>query len=254
MMNVNTIIKIFGATSPAILADWWIGPSRAEDLVKYAVETLVSLGQPIYETYFKGTDNENWYFDQTNALENTLRTTIATWVDEEQGPKNDEGMPLSKTGKGAKARYQQYIVSWVQGALDQIKNSAPSITVQPSVSAVSAPPPSGPTPGWASQWAWYEDAINDAVRQAQGALPNRTDIDWSQAWDWAEQAVDPTALWQHYQFDPVAPPKIIENEVWLGLLHHVNLSDKEKSVIQSLLPAKSGMGSSGPPAAFTSGR
>lgn len=254
-MKDIAIRKLFGAAPPVLLADWYIGPSRAQGLIDYAIETLVALGQPVYEGFFKGTANEGWYFEQTGAFEKTLRTEIAGWVDEETGPRNESGVPLSKTGIGAKSRYQHFIVSWVERALEHIKNSAPS-TIDTSVgsfSEVSAPPPSGPTPDWAAQWQWYEDAVNEAVRQAQAALPARSDIDWAQAWSWAEEAVDPTALWQHYQFDPIGPPKIVQNSVWLGILHHYDLSSEEQAAMKGLLPAGGGPVTGGPAASFSAG-
>jgi len=253
-MKDRVIRKLFGA-APLLYADWFIGPARAEDLTQYAVDTLVALGQPIYQNFFKGTANESWYFDQTNALESKLRTSIATWVNETLGPKTDAGDPLSTTGKGAKARYQQYIVSWIEAALSQIKNSAPSV-IDDSVGSfakVSAPPPSGPAPGWAQDWQWYEDAINDAVRQAQAALPNRADIDWSLAWDWAEGYINPATLAAHYKFDPIAPPKIVMNAVWTGLKRNYDWSPEELSAIKALLPTDGGRTPGGTAASFTAG-
>jgi len=245
-MKDRVIRKLFGA-APLLYADWFIGPSRAEGLVNFAIDTLNALGAPVYENFFKGTANDSWYMNQTGALESTLRTEIATWIDEDLGPKNESGVPLSKTGVGAKSRYQQFIVSWITRAVDQIKNSAPSVIDDSvgSVSAVSAPPPSGPAPGWAQDWQWYEDAINEAVRQAQAALPNRADIDWSLAWDWAEGYVSPAALAAHYKFDPIAPPKIVMNAVWTGLKRGYDWTSEELSAIGALLPTGGGSAGGG---------
>jgi len=146
-MKTLMIHKIFGGLPKDIYAQWYIGPGRAEDLLEYGLETLTAFVDPLYRENFEGTPSEAWFWDRIREIEQTLRTIIPTWIDEEEGPTDEEGTPLYRTGRGAKARYQAYIVTWIEGLLNALKKVVPIESVPVEISPVETiPVPHAPPP------------------------------------------------------------------------------------------------------------
>jgi len=122
-MNTTTIKKIFGGIqiAPAyILADWSIGPSRASGLAEYAIATLNESALPLRNAVTNHATLQSLE-DKLRDAAGMLEREILLWEDEQLGPKDEQGQPLSTIGTGAKAAYKNFIGVWVQKILTGIE-------------------------------------------------------------------------------------------------------------------------------------
>ena len=189
--------KIFGA-SPNVQVEWvdWnVGPKRVKELTEYALNALAKATRPLFEAA-KNTDAADWLTSKVKDLIAEIQAKIATWADESKGPRNEAGIPLSKTGRGAKARYQAYILSWIdsltQPLMDELNYRLFSIGKSGHPKSVEGAPP-----GWERTWHWLDDGIAKAMQHVQNVVPGTVlgKVDVNSLWDDVLNGIDVGTLY-----------------------------------------------------------
>lgn len=182
-MKTGTIHKIFGAQLRGqvelTLVDWYIGPSRSRGLIEFALAALLERGH-ILMAEVVDTEHEEWLKGRIQEIRSMLESTIDTWQDEEVGPKNEMGTPLSATGVGAKKRYEAYILTWIDQLVRDLENefesrkaALPQLPVILGIKRedIKEPLRQAPADQWPMQWAWFEEGVNQAETELRGILP-----------------------------------------------------------------------------------
>ena len=206
------IKKIFGANPVQVQwADWNVGPKRVKELTEYALNALAKAARPLFEAA-KNTDAAEWLTNKVKDLMDEVTATVATWADESKGPKNEAGVPLSKTGRGAKARYQAYILSWVDSLTQPLMDE-----LNYRLFSIGKPghpiPTEGAPPGWEKSWRWLDEGIARAMQHVQSVVPGVVlgKVDVNKLWDDTLNGIDVGTLF----------PATIEDRLVQAFLGHL---------------------------------
>jgi len=237
--------KVFGADPIYTWVDWYIGPKRAEGLYQYAEQVLASYLQPLMKEVYGKPEAEQVKQMIQDKLKD-IHDEILTWQDEEKGPKNPTGVPLSKTGRGAKARYEQYISTWMKNIADNIIAQYQGREKKQEV----------PGPDWAKNWGWFDATIQQAINDVQRVLGGEAEkIDWNTVWDAVPSYDSPAGLAEHFTFDEIGARKILYNDVLRAIrdLYRDKLPPEVLAKLIGLLPHNTSRATFGPPATLSPG-
>jgi len=222
-MKTELVRKLFGA-APLQYVDWYIGEKRAQGLVDFAVNALGERVGPLIPRAIEGNQG-NWLESKVAEIRNVLENEIITWMDEEKGPRDESGVPLSATGAGAKKRYEAFILVWIDGIVRDLtteleqKITGPISFEAPGLSDLSiggAPTEMGPSIGtlfgpvgklahekwqlpkqeWISTWRWFEEGTSQAEGELRGMLPTTVMamIDFDRIWSAVVNEIDLTQI------------------------------------------------------------